>query len=104
MKRGEVWWAELPAPIGRRPVTLVSRNEAYKVRDLIMVAPVTTRVRHIPTEVKLDTKDGMPRKCVINCDSLVTIPKARLQSRITMLSPDKIRELNQAIKFALGLP
>ncbi|MEM4721005.1 MAG: type II toxin-antitoxin system PemK/MazF family toxin [Candidatus Methanomethylicaceae archaeon] len=104
MKRGEVWWANLPAPIGRRPVTLVSRNEAYKVRDLIMIAPVTTRVRNIPTEVELGPKDGLPRRCVINCDSLVTIPKARLQSRITALNPAKVRELNQAIKFALGLP
>ncbi len=78
MRRGEVWWANLPAPAGRRPVALVSRNEAYKVRDLIMVAPVTTKIRNIPSEVELGVKDGLPRKCVVNCDSLVTIPKARL--------------------------
>ncbi len=87
MKRGEVWWANLPAPVGRRPVVLVSRDEAYRVRDLVMIAPVTTRMRNIPTEVELGPQDGMPRPCVINCDSLATIPKARLRSKITTLSP-----------------
>jgi mRNA interferase MazF len=104
MKRGEVWWANLPAPAGRRPVALVSRDETYQVRALIIVAPVTTRIRNIPAEVKVGPKDGLPRKCVINCDSLVTIPKARLQSRITTLNPAKVREINHALKFALGLP
>jgi mRNA interferase MazF len=103
MKRGEVWWANLPAPVGRRPVVLVSRDEAYRVRDMVMIAPVTTRMRNIPTEVELGPQDGMPRPCVINCDSLATIPKARLRSKITTLSPTKLRKLNQAIRFALGL-
>jgi mRNA interferase MazF len=103
MKRGEVWWANLPAPVGRRPVVLVSRDEAYRVRDMVMIAPVTTRMRNIPTEVELGLQDGMPRPCVINCDSLATIPKARLRSKITTLSPTKLRKLNQAIRFALGL-
>ncbi len=51
MKRGEIWWAELAPPAGRRPVLLLSRNEAYAVRELVMVAPLTTRIRGIPSEV-----------------------------------------------------
>lgn len=51
MKRGEVWWADLPPPAGRRPVVLLSRDEAYAIRALVIVAPVTTRVRSIPAEV-----------------------------------------------------
>jgi len=51
VRRGEVWWAELPTPAGRRPVVLLSRDEAYPIRNLVTVAPVTTRIRDIPTEV-----------------------------------------------------
>lgn len=104
MKRGEVWWANLPAPAGRRPVVLISRNEAYRVRALVTIAPVTTRIRGIPVEVELGPKEGLPRKCVVNCDSLTTIPKNWLQSRIATLSPAKVQEINKAIKFALDLP
>ena len=53
MQRGEVWWAELPSPIGRRPVVLLSRDEAYAVRNAVTVAEVTSTVRGIPVEVEL---------------------------------------------------
>lgn len=45
MRRGEIWWAEIPALVGRRPVVLLSRNEAYAVRDLVIVALITSRIR-----------------------------------------------------------
>ena len=61
MRRGDVWWADLRAPAGRRPVVLLSRNEAYAVRELVTIAPVTTRVRRIPSEVPLSVKDGLPK-------------------------------------------
>lgn len=54
MQRGEVWWARLPEPVGRRPVLLLSRNAVYAVRASITVAPITTRIRNIPVEVPLD--------------------------------------------------
>jgi mRNA interferase MazF len=85
-------------------VVLISRNEAYRVRALVTIAPVTTRIRGIPVEVELGPKEGLPRKCVVNCDSLTTIPKNWLQSRIATLSPAKVQEINKAIKFALDLP
>lgn len=103
MKRGEVWWANLPAPAGRRPVLLLSRDEAYTVRTQITVAPVTTRIRQIPVEVALGPDDGLPKTCVANLDSLVTIPKSRLAQRITLLSPEKISQVDSAVRFALGL-
>ncbi|MCJ7654886.1 MAG: type II toxin-antitoxin system PemK/MazF family toxin, partial [Dehalococcoidia bacterium] len=64
MKRGEIWWAELESPTGRRPVVLLSRDEAYSVRSLVIVAPVTTRIRHVPSEVPLVADDGVPHDCV----------------------------------------
>jgi len=103
MRRGEIWWAELEPPAGRRPVALLSRNEAYSVRSLIVVAPVTTRIRRIPSEVPLGTDDGMPQDCVANLDTITTIPKDCLQSRITALSGKKLREVESATCFALGM-
>ena len=58
MRRGEVWWAELPRPIGRRPVVLLSRDEAYAVRNAVTIAEVTTTIRGIPVEVPLGPEDG----------------------------------------------
>lgn len=103
MKRGEVWWANLPAPAGRRPVLLLSREEAYAVRHQVTVAPVTTRIRGIPVEVELGPEDGLPRRCVVNLDSVVTVPKAQLQQLVALLRSEKIREVEEALCFALGL-
>ena len=103
MRKGEIWWAELEPPAGRRPVVLLSRDEAYGVRSLIIVAPVTTRIRRISSEVPLGTDDGMPQDCVANLDTITTIPKDCLQSRITTLSAKKLREMETAIHFALGM-
>jgi len=84
-------------------VTAVSRNEACEVRRYLTVAPVTTRVRDIPTEVALGAEDGMPRACVVNLDSIATIARNRLTRRIATLHPAKIAEVNRALKFALGV-
>lgn len=103
MRRGEIWWAELPPPAGRRPVVLLSRDEAYAVRALATVAPVTPRIRQIRSEVALGPEDGMPRPCVANLDTITTIPISQLRDRITFLSPEKRRDLDAAIRFALGI-
>jgi mRNA interferase MazF len=103
MRRGELWWADLPSPSGRRPVLLLSQDEAYAVRELVTVAPVTTRVRNIPTEVPLGPEDGLSRACVANLDTIVTIAKNDLQERITGLSLQKLRAVEAAIHFALEL-
>jgi mRNA interferase MazF len=104
MRRGEVWWADLPLPAGRRPVLLLSRDAAYAVRNLVTVAPVTTRIRRIPSEVALGPEDGLPRRCVVNLDSITTIPKDSLASRLAALRPGKVLAVNAAVKYALALP
>ena len=103
MKRGEIWWAELPAPARRRPVLLVSRDEAYTIRSLVIIAPITTRIRGIASEVPLGPNDGLPRVCAANFDTITTIPKARLLERLTSLSPQKLKAVENALHFALGL-
>ncbi len=104
MKRGEIWWAELPLPIGKRPVLLLSRDEAYPIRNAVTVAEVTSTVRDIPVEVSLGSEDGLPKRCVANLDTIITIRKEILRERICLLSAEKIDQVNQAIKFALCLP
>jgi mRNA interferase MazF len=103
MKRSEIWWAELDPPAGRRPVLLLSREEAYSVRELITVAPVTTRIRHIPSEVPLGIEDGLPRPCVINLDTITTIAKVSLIERMTVLNQEKLKAVEIALHFALGM-
>jgi mRNA interferase MazF len=103
VRRGEVWWADLPPPIGRRPVVLLSRDVAYRVRTSITVGIVTRIIRNIPVEVPLGTEDGMPQQCVVNLDDILTIPKARLAERITELSPQKMIAVARAVIFALDL-
>lgn len=103
MRRGEIWWAHLDPPVGRRPVLLLSRNESYQVRDLLIVSPLTTNRRGLPTEVEVGPEDGLPKPCVVNLDVLATEWKRRLAERITALSPEKLRAVDAALKFALGL-
>ena len=103
MKRGEVWWVDMPPPAGRRPAVLLSRDAAYRVRSAITVAPVTRAIRNIPVEVMLDLSDGMPARCVVNLDDITTLPKVLIKERITALSPEKIKRVDEAIRFALDL-
>jgi mRNA interferase MazF len=103
MRRGEIWWADLPAPAGRRPVVLLSRNEAYAVRELVTVAPVTTRVRRIPTEVPLGPAEGLPKACVVNLDTITTIPRQTLTAAIGSLPAEKLTAVERSLMFALGL-
>jgi mRNA interferase MazF len=84
-------------------VVLLSRDEAYAVRNAVTVAEVTSTIRGIPVEVELGREDGLPKKCVVNLDTIVTIRKDLLIERIAILRDEKIEQLNSAIKFALSL-
>jgi mRNA interferase MazF len=103
VKRGEVWWARLDLPAGRRPVVLVSRDAAYLIKSAVTVAEISTVIRGIASEVALGKRDGLPRPCVINTDNLVTIPKALLEAHITSLGKPKLDQLDAALRFSLGL-
>ena len=103
MERGEIWWADLPPPSGRRPVLLLSRNEAYSVREFVLLSPLTTRSRGLPTEVQLGLEDGVGRPSIVNLDVIITESKRLLQERITALGEEKLRSVETALKSALGI-
>jgi mRNA interferase MazF len=84
-------------------VVLLSRDEAYLVRDLVTIAPVTTRVRGIAAEVALGPDDGLSRPCVVNLDTLTTVPRRLLAERLAVLGAARVRAIDSAIAFALGL-
>jgi mRNA interferase MazF len=100
MRRGEIWWARVDK---RRPVVLVSRDEAYAVRALVIVAPVSTTARGFAVEVGVGRKEGLPTRGVVNCDYLVTLPKVDLLERAGVLGSVKLAALDEALRFALGL-
>ena len=103
MKRGEIWWADLPLPMGRRPVVLLSRDEAYNVRTDITAAGVTATIRNLPSEVILTKEEGLYKASVVSFDSIYTFRKELLKKRICTLKPEKIARINRAICFALAL-
>ena len=104
MKQYEIWWAALPAPAGRRPVLMLTRDTAYEYLNTYVVAEITTRIRNIPQEVKLGRRDGLPASCVANFDSLRAVHRSWLERRITALPSSRIREVKRAVGYALGWP
>jgi mRNA interferase MazF len=104
MNRGEVWRVDLPAPVGRRPVLILTRSAVVTKRNQLVVAQITRTVHNLASEVPLHPSDGMPHDCVVNCDVILTVPKPRFIRRITRLTPSKMNAVHQAIRFALELP
>lgn len=102
MQRGEVRWYRFAAPNKRRPVVVLTRDSALEVLGDVTVAPVTTTVRAIPSEVLLSGADGMPRDCAVNLDHVQTVTRAMLGPLITTLGPQKMSEVRSALLFALG--
>ena len=103
MRRGEIRWYTFKAPDKRRPVLILTRNSAIGFLNALTVAPITTIIRDIPSEVLLTPEDGLVTECAANMDNIQTVPKQRLGSVISYLSSEKMEEANQAIAFALGL-
>lgn len=101
MTRGEVWWFEHPRR-GRRPVLILTRAHAIPVLTKLVVAPATTTIRDIDSELPLDHEDGMPQRCVINFDNVFHARKSLLTERITVLSWDRMREACEALRVATG--
>lgn len=103
MRRGDVRWYKFPSPDKRRPVVVLTRNAAIEILGEVTVAPVTTTIRDIPSEVVLTETDGMPTACAVNLDHIQTVSKGRIGALITTLDNDTMSQVGQALRFALGL-
>ena len=103
MRRAEVRWYRFAHPDKRRPVLILTRDSILEYLNEVTVAPITSTVRPIPSEVLLTRHDGMPRDCAVNCDHLQTVSQSRLGSLITTLQPQKMTAVARSIKFALSL-
>jgi mRNA interferase MazF len=104
MKQYEIRWANMPAPIGRRPILLLSRTGASEYLSRMLAVEISTRVRGIPQEVKLGAAEGMDRSCVANLDNLQAIALRFIGPRIGALGAKRQREVKQALGFALAWP
>jgi mRNA interferase MazF len=103
MKRGEIRWYRFAQPDKQRPVLILTRDSVLEYLGEITVAPITSRVREIPSEVFLSKDDGMPRDCAVNCDHLQTVSKGKIGGLITSLPPGKMADVVGAIRFALDI-
>jgi mRNA interferase MazF len=102
MRQFEIWWADLPKPVGRRPVLLLSRDDAYSYLNKFVVVEISTTIRAIPVEVLLGPKEGLPKPCVANCDNLRTVSRTALRERISRLHHGREAEVKRAVGYALG--
>ncbi|NJO00007.1 MAG: type II toxin-antitoxin system PemK/MazF family toxin [Anaerolineales bacterium] len=102
MKRGEVRWYTFNSPDKRRPVLILTRDSAIGYLNALTIAPITTTVRNIPSEVFLSREDGLLTDCAANLDHIQTVPKAKFGSLITSLPSERMKEIEQAISFTLG--
>jgi len=102
MNQGDVYWYTFKEPDKRRPVVILTRDSAIPYLNAVTIAPITTTIRAIPSEVVLSEADGLLTECAANCDNLQTIAKSKLGGYITHLTPERLRELREAISFALG--
>ncbi len=103
MRRGEIRWYKFKAPDKKRPALILIRNSIIKYLGEVTVAPVTSTIRNIPSEVFLSENDGMPKDCAINFDHIQTVSKSKIGSLIMTLMPEKLKQVRDAIIFALNL-
>ncbi len=102
LERGEVRLVSFAAPNKVRPALVLTRDSALDYLNRVTVAPITSSIRGVPSEVRLGVEDGMKRDCVVNLHHLATIPRNRLGRRVARLSDERMRSVCRAIGFALG--
>jgi mRNA interferase MazF len=102
VNRGDVCWYTFKTPDKRRPVLILTRDSAIAVLHSVTVAPITSTIRSIPTEVVLTEADGLPSTCAANFDNIQTVPKSNIGDRIAQVPGRKMKEAAAALSFALG--
>ena len=102
IRRGDIRLYQFAPPDKKRPVLVLTRGSAIAYLSTVTVAPITSTIRDIPTEVVLGTRDGMQRQCAVNLDHMQTVMRGRLGALITTLSAHRLLEIRAALLFALG--
>lgn len=100
--RGDVRLYSFAAPDKKRPVLVLTRNSAIEYLSTVTVAPITTTIRGVPSEVALDQDDGMKTACAVNLHNAVTVSQERLGKRVAQLSSARMKEVCGALRFAVG--
>ena len=103
MQQGEIRWYKFQAPDKKRPVLILTRDSILDYLGEVTVAPVTSTIRDIPSEVFLSTEDGVKKDCVVNLDHIQTVSKKKIGARLTSLSRNKMKSVGEAIRFALDI-
>jgi mRNA interferase MazF len=100
--RGDVRLLPFPRPDKQRPVVVLTADNAIGYLSRVTVAPITSTIRGVPSEVRLTEADGMKGPCAVNLHNVVTVQKIHLGRRVATLSPERLREICSALGFALG--
>ncbi len=103
MKWGEVRWYRFQPPDKKRPVLILTRTSVLEYLGEVTVAPITSTIRDIPSEVRLSKSDGMEVDCAVNCDHIQTVSKTRIGPMITSLSANVMDQVRESVLFALNL-
>ncbi len=102
LSRGDVHLCRLPAPDKQRPVVVLTRDSAIGHLMTVTVAPITSTIRGVPSEVVLDIDDGMKGPCAVNLHNAVTLAQERLGRRVASLSAERMRDVCAALRFSLS--
>ena len=104
IERGEIRLHRFPAPdkAADRPVLVLTRSSAIAYLSRVTVAPITSTIRGVPSEVALGPEDGMKQPCAVNLHNVMTVNQANLGRRVAELSPPRMRQVCAALAFALG--
>jgi mRNA-degrading endonuclease toxin of MazEF toxin-antitoxin module len=102
VRQFEIWWADLPAPAGRRPVLLLSRDTAYSYLNRVLAVEITFTIRGIVVEMPLGRPEGLPKLCVANFDNVRSIQPIWLVKRIGELPASRHHEVKNALGHVLA--
>ena len=97
-------WYRFSKPDKKRPVLILTRDSALEYLADVTIAPITTRLRDIPTQVVVTRQEGMPRDSAVSLDHLQTVSKSQIGPLVTTLSSEKLAAVENAVLFALGFP
>lgn len=102
MRRGEVRWYRFAPPDKRRPVLILSRDSAIEMLGEVTIAPITSTIRDIPSEVVLTRNEGVERDCAVNLDHVQTVSKGKIGALVTTLSAERMERVRESLLFAMG--